>query len=103
MSRTVIIETDIGGFISPAGWATWVGDGREPPNENLFIVEYRNKGDGAGVDARVQWKGIHNNGIEKKIDSDEAALPWLPGVHFIVDEWIKNSGVPYSPGFMDIK
>ncbi|KAI3521307.1 hypothetical protein L1887_10769 [Cichorium endivia] len=54
-STTVIMQSSIGGFLNPIGWAEWV-KGVEPP-ASIFYAEYQNTGEGSAVDKRVNWPG----------------------------------------------
>lgn len=54
-STTVIMQSNIGGFLSPLGWISWVS-GVDPPKSILY-GEYMNTGPGAAVDKRVKWAG----------------------------------------------
>lgn len=54
-STTVVMESNIGGFLNPLGWAEWV-TGVEPPS-SIFYAEYQNTGLGSLVDKRVNWTG----------------------------------------------
>ncbi|KAJ6427194.1 hypothetical protein OIU84_022736 [Salix udensis] len=54
-STTVIMQSDIGPFLRPSGWISWVS-GVDPP-ATLFYAEYQNTGPGANVDGRVRWAG----------------------------------------------
>ncbi|KAJ9568530.1 hypothetical protein OSB04_004496 [Centaurea solstitialis] len=47
-STTVVMESSIGGFLHPLGWAEWV-KGVEPP-ASIFYAEYMNSGEGAAVE-----------------------------------------------------
>lgn len=94
-SRTVIMESEIGGFISPLGWAPWSGD---LGLDTLEYFEYKNTGEGANPPARppgrVVWKGLKN------FTSVEEATAFTAAKLFVHDEWVKETGVPYDPGFM---
>lgn len=91
-SRTIIMQSEIDDLISPEGWLPWMGTFGL---DTLFYSEYNNRGPGAAVDKRVTWQGI------KKITPEEAdgytAANFLGG-----DEWIPPSGVPYTPGMMNV-
>ncbi|XP_023758432.2 pectinesterase 3 [Lactuca sativa] len=54
-STTVIMQSSIGGFLNPLGWAEW-DRGVEPPS-SIFYAEYQNSGEGSAVDKRVSWSG----------------------------------------------
>ncbi|KAJ6701109.1 PECTINESTERASE [Salix koriyanagi] len=54
-STTVIMQSEIGPFLRPSGWISWVS-GVDPP-ATIFYAEYQNTGPGANVDGRVRWAG----------------------------------------------
>ncbi|RWR85122.1 pectinesterase [Cinnamomum micranthum f. kanehirae] len=53
-SRTVVMQSNIGDHISPAGWLAWSGDFAL---KTLYYGEYMNNGLGAGTAQRVKWAG----------------------------------------------
>ncbi|KAK4483295.1 hypothetical protein RD792_010480 [Penstemon davidsonii] len=87
-SRTIIMNSNIEGFIAPEGWAPWMGTFAL---DTLYYGEYSNRGAGSKLDNRVTWKGI------KKI-TPQIAESFTPAKMYIRDLWITNSGVPYAPG-----
>ncbi|KAG6436836.1 hypothetical protein SASPL_101738 [Salvia splendens] len=91
LSRTVIMHSNIDGFISPDGWSPWEGT---IGLDTLFYAEYKNTGPGSDLSKRVTWPGI------KQFANDEEAKAWTPLVHFIEDGWILDSGVPFAPEFI---
>ncbi|KAG6508002.1 pectinesterase 3-like [Zingiber officinale] len=54
-STTVVMQSEIGSVIDPAGWLSWVV-GEEPPN-TIKYGEYQNNGAGSSVAGRVHWPG----------------------------------------------
>ncbi|KAK6118732.1 hypothetical protein DH2020_047537 [Rehmannia glutinosa] len=54
-STTVIMQTNIGGFLNPLGWISWVSN-VDPPS-SIFYAEYQNTGPGASTSGRVRWAG----------------------------------------------
>ena len=82
-SRTIIMESEIGGLIQPEGWLPWEGDFALT---TLYYGEFNNVGVGANTNARVKWIG------RKDINRDEALTytvePFLQG------SWINGTGVP---------
>ncbi|KAJ1439976.1 Pectinesterase, catalytic [Sesbania bispinosa] len=86
-SRTIIMESEIGGLIHPDGWLPWEG---EFALNTLYYAEYNNNGAGANTNARVKWPG------RKDINRDEASKytvePFLQGT------WINGTGVPAQLG-----
>ncbi|KAL3829354.1 hypothetical protein ACJIZ3_018156 [Penstemon smallii] len=87
-SRTIIMNSNIDGFIAPEGWAPWMGTFAL---DTLYYGEYNNRGAGSKLDNRVTWKGI------KKI-TPQIAESFTPAKMYVGDLWVKNSGVPYAPG-----
>ncbi|XP_073134243.1 pectinesterase 3-like [Henckelia pumila] len=53
-STTVILQTNIGGFLNPLGWLAW--QSIDPPS-TIFYGEYANAGPGSNTSSRVQWAG----------------------------------------------
>ncbi|CAI9118961.1 OLC1v1020595C1 [Oldenlandia corymbosa var. corymbosa] len=87
-SRTLIMQSNIGGFILPEGWSPWMGTWGL---DTLYYGEYLNTGAGAKTDKRVTWKGI------QKV-TPAIAESFTPGKYFMGDDWIKATGFPYQPG-----
>ncbi|KAI4355358.1 hypothetical protein L6164_004139 [Bauhinia variegata] len=54
-STTVIMQSDIGSFLNPLGWISWIPN-VEPANTILY-GEYQNSGPGSGLEKRVKWAG----------------------------------------------
>ena len=51
-AKTVILNSELGGFVSPIGWDNW----RDQANEKTsFYAEYGNKGEGASRVGRAKW------------------------------------------------
>ncbi|GFQ04102.1 probable pectinesterase/pectinesterase inhibitor 58, partial [Phtheirospermum japonicum] len=90
LSRTIIMKSNIDGFISPDGWSPWMGNFAL---DTLFYAEYQNRGPGSNEAHRVKWKGI-------KHISPKVADSWTPGKAFGGDFWISSSGIPYVPTMM---
>ncbi|KAG5222748.1 pectinesterase [Salix suchowensis] len=87
-STTVIMQSDIGPFIKPVGWISWVS-GVDPP-ATIFYAEYRNTGAGANVDGRVKWTGY-----KPALTVDEAGKfavdPFVQG-----SEWLPATSVTFQ-------
>ncbi|KAL3626395.1 hypothetical protein CASFOL_029944 [Castilleja foliolosa] len=49
-SRTVVMESDLGGFIDPEGWAVW--DKKSTNHKTCQVFEYSNRGPGANTEHR---------------------------------------------------
>ncbi|KAL3641931.1 Condensin-2 complex subunit H2 [Castilleja foliolosa] len=90
LSRTIIMQSNIDGFISPDGWSPWMGTFAL---DTLFYAEYQNRGPGSNQAHRVNWKGIQHI-------SPEVADSWTPGKAFGGDFWIKDAGIPYVATMM---
>ncbi|KAG8370451.1 hypothetical protein BUALT_Bualt14G0118300 [Buddleja alternifolia] len=92
-SRTIIMQSNIDGFIAPEGWKPWQGTFAL---DTLYYGEYQNRGAGSNLSKRVKWKGI------QKI-TPQIADSFTPGKLFTGDDlWVKSSGVPYVPGMMQV-
>lgn len=87
LARTIIMNSQIDGFINETGWARWMKD---TGIDTCFYVEYGNKGPGANVKNRVKWKGI------RTLDA-KAMQSWTGAKAYGDDAWIKASGAPYNP------
>ncbi|KAL0368220.1 UNVERIFIED_CONTAM: putative pectinesterase/pectinesterase inhibitor 21 [Sesamum calycinum] len=92
LSRTIIMQSNIGGFIAPEGWSPWAGTFAL---DTLYYAEYQNRGPGSDLKARVTWKGI------QKL-SPQMAESWTGGKLFGGDEWIRSTGSPYVPSMMQV-
>ncbi|XP_010937249.1 pectinesterase [Elaeis guineensis] len=88
-SRTLIMESEIGDVIDPAGWHEWNGPFGL---DTLYYGEYKNTGAGAGTAGRVKWKGH-----EVITDAGEAEK-FTPGNFLGGSNWLGSTGFPYSLG-----
>lgn len=88
-SRAVIMESELGDFIQPAGWLEWSGNFAL---DTLYFAEYGNRGPGAVTNGRVRWKGFH------VIRNRNEALQFTTGPFLLGDQWLRNTGVPYFTG-----
>ncbi|XBJ25162.1 hypothetical protein VPH35_002876 [Triticum aestivum] len=88
-SRTVVMESYIGGLVDATGWMPWSGDFAL---DTLYYAEYNNSGPGADTGRRVSWPGYHVLG-----DGADAG-------NFTVDSmvlggnWLPQTGVPFTSG-----
>ncbi|KAL2338833.1 hypothetical protein Fmac_013279 [Flemingia macrophylla] len=89
-SRTIVMESEIGDFIQPDGWAPWEGDFAL---KTLYYAEYSNTGPGASTSARVKWPGY------KVINKDEASK-FTVGT-FLKGSWLQSTGVPSVQSFIN--
>ncbi|KAG6432111.1 hypothetical protein SASPL_103685 [Salvia splendens] len=93
-SRTIVMESNIDGFISPEGWAPWMGTFGL---DTLYYGEYKNRGQGAATAKRVTWKGIQKM-------TPELADKFTPvKVYDGDDSWVKNTAIPYVAGLVNPK
>ncbi|XP_074579608.1 pectinesterase-like [Curcuma longa] len=90
-SHTVVMESEIGDFISPDGYMPWDGDFAL---KTLSYTEYGNKGAGADTSKRIKWPGF------KVIGRNEAAA-FTPTTFIQGDDWIPKTGTPVRLGLFD--
>ncbi|KAL0433972.1 UNVERIFIED_CONTAM: putative pectinesterase/pectinesterase inhibitor 21 [Sesamum latifolium] len=90
LSRTIIMQSNIGGFVAPEGWSEWQGNFAL---DTLYYAEYQNRGPGSDMKNRVKWPGI-------KTLSPQMAESWTGGRLYGGDEWIRISGTPYVSTMM---
>ncbi|TYK17508.1 pectinesterase 2 [Cucumis melo var. makuwa] len=88
-SRTVVMKSSIGGFISPAGWMPWSGNFAL---NTLYYGEYMNTGPGASTANRVNWKGY------RVITSAAEASKFTVGNFIAGGSWLPSTGVPFTSG-----
>ncbi|KAL0319494.1 UNVERIFIED_CONTAM: Pectinesterase 3 [Sesamum angustifolium] len=80
-STTVIMQTNIGGFLSPLGWISWVSN-VDPPR-SIFYAEYQNTGPGSSTMNRVKWAGYRptltaGEASKYNVQSFIQGPSWLP-------------------------
>ncbi|KAK4354977.1 hypothetical protein RND71_027171 [Anisodus tanguticus] len=96
-SRTVVMQSQIDGFIDPEGWIPFAGTFGL---DTLYFVEYQNSGPGANIDKRVTWKNYIKN------PPQDVIAKFAPGVVLKAgdntDGWVTKIGVPYEPGMMKV-
>ncbi|XP_006349951.1 pectinesterase-like [Solanum tuberosum] len=94
-SRTIVMQSQIDGFIEPEGWTPFAGTFGL---ETLYFVEYQNRGPGANTDKRVTWKNYIKN------PPQDVVAKFAPGVVLKggdnTDGWVKKTGVQYEPEMM---
>jgi pectinesterase len=88
-SRTVVMQSNIGDLIDPAGWSAWDG---EFALKTLYYGEYLNQGAGAGTSKRVKWSGYH------VITSANEAKKFTVAELIQGGVWLKSTGVSYTEG-----
>lgn len=89
-STTVIMESEIGSFLQPAGWIGWVNN-VDPPN-TIFYAEYQNNGPGANTDQRVKWAGY------KSTLTDAEAGKFTVGTFIQGNEWLPETTFTFEQG-----
>ncbi|KAL3522043.1 hypothetical protein ACH5RR_014877 [Cinchona calisaya] len=85
-SRTVVMESNIGDHIDPAGWSVWDGD---LYLKTLYYGEYQNAGPGAGTRGRVKWARVISTADATKF----TVAQFIQG-----GQWLKDTGVTYTEG-----
>ncbi|XP_057965543.1 pectinesterase-like [Malania oleifera] len=90
-SRSIIMQSNLGDFIDPAGWLQW--EGAPNRSKTAYYVEYDNTGPGANTAGRVQWPGYH-------IQTNPTTVMNFTVRNFIRgDRWIPKTGIPF---FLDL-
>ncbi|CAL4930581.1 unnamed protein product [Urochloa decumbens] len=90
-SRTLYIQSDIGGFVDPKGWLPWLGDFGL---STCYYAEVDNRGEGADTSKRVKWKGVKN------ITYQHAQEKYTVERFIQGQEWLPKLGVPFIPGLL---
>ncbi|KAB5534785.1 hypothetical protein DKX38_017871 [Salix brachista] len=88
-SRTVVMQSDIGGHIDPTGWAEW---NKDFALRTLYYGEYANRGPGAGVSKRVNWPGYH------VITDPNEAKQFTVAELIQGGTWLGSTGVSFTEG-----
>uniref|UniRef100_A0A0A9HFT5 Pectinesterase catalytic domain-containing protein n=1 Tax=Arundo donax TaxID=35708 RepID=A0A0A9HFT5_ARUDO len=88
-SRTMYMESYLGGHVDAKGWLEWDGDFAL---RTLFYGEYQNEGPGAGTAGRVRWPGYHI------ITDRSVAMQFTVGQFIQGGSWLKGTGVDYNEG-----
>jgi pectinesterase len=89
-SRTVIMESYLGGLVDGTGWMPWSGDFAL---DTLYYAEFNNSGPGADTGRRVSWPGYHVLG-----DVADAGNFTVNNM-VLGDNWLPQTGVPFTSGF----
>ncbi|PKI35572.1 pectinesterase 4-like [Punica granatum] len=85
-AKSIIMETEIGDFIQPAGYLSWNGD------QTGYFGEYGNRGPGADTSRRVNWRGFK---IMGKADAEQYTVQRYLNVKV---PWVRFTGIKYIPG-----
>lgn len=95
-SRTIIMQSNIGAFVDPEGWAPW--NSTDFGLHTCWYAEYQNRGPGAALDKRVStWRGYQRGVSGDTINKFTAGKfintqkPWLPAAN-----------IPFEPGMMKV-
>ncbi|KAI4379598.1 hypothetical protein MLD38_005876 [Melastoma candidum] len=92
-STTIVMESNIEDFIHPDGWMAWFGT---YALDTLYYAEYNNKGPGAKLDKRVDWKGY------KKGFNRQHAIQFTVGPFLESNEtWVKETGATVHYGLFE--
>ena len=89
-SRTIIMDSEIDGFIDPAGWSDW--NEESDHLSSCWYAEVDNRGPGSDLAGRVKKGGI------KQIE-ENTAREFTPA-KLLADYWIVGLGIPYTSGRM---
>ncbi|KAL6850356.1 hypothetical protein ACP4OV_020983 [Aristida adscensionis] len=90
-SRTVVMQSDVGALVDPAGWMPWDGD---YALATLYYAEFNNSGAGADTGRRVAWPGYH------VLNSTADAGNFTVGSMVLGDFWLPQTGVPFTSGML---
>ncbi|XP_077225970.1 putative pectinesterase/pectinesterase inhibitor 21 [Tasmannia lanceolata] len=93
-SRTFFIQSQLDDLIKPEGWLPWMQDFGL---STCFYAEFDNRGPGATLTQRVKWRGVKTSTM-----TVERAAKFTASVFIQGDQWIKDTGVPYTPGLLPI-
>ncbi|CAI0473082.1 unnamed protein product [Linum tenue] len=88
-SRTVVMESEIGGVVHSAGWAEW---NASFGLATLYYGEFRNRGAGANTTERVGWGGY------KVMDDESEAAGFTAGEFIGGGSWLGSTTFPFSLG-----
>ncbi|WP_321518050.1 pectinesterase family protein [uncultured Bacteroides sp.] len=84
-AKSVYIRCELGKHIIPQGWNNW---GKKEAEKNSFFAEYKSKGEGANVGARVsfshQLKDLKNYDMEKILAGDDNWNPIKNGTDKLI-------------------
>ncbi|KAA3475282.1 pectinesterase-like [Gossypium australe] len=89
-STTIIMESILGDFIKPERWIHFEGPDKVNYEETLYYVEYNNRGPGANLNVRVNWKGYH------KIDRVTAMQFTIQSFLLSKENWLPLIGVSFT-------
>ena len=85
------MQSFMDGSITPVGWMPWNGS---YALSTLYYAEYNNTGPGSDTGRRVRWPGYHN------VINTTDALNYTVASFVFGDNWLPQTGVPYSSGLL---
>ncbi|KAF3792237.1 Pectinesterase/pectinesterase inhibitor U1 [Nymphaea thermarum] len=85
-SRVVVMRSNIGSVIDPAGWDRWIGDAGL---NTLYYGEYMNTGPGSNTQNRVKWSGV-------RVMSGSEAERFTVANFLQGGSWVGSTGLPFS-------
>ncbi|KAL7151154.1 hypothetical protein ABFS83_04G012500 [Erythranthe nasuta] len=89
-SRTVYMQSFMDSFITPVGWSIWSGDFAL---NTSYYAEFGNSGPGSNTSRRVTWPGFH-------VINTTDAVNFTVSAFLIGDDWIPQTGAPYTSGLI---
>ncbi|KAF8721565.1 hypothetical protein HU200_023074 [Digitaria exilis] len=90
-SRTLYIQSEIGGLVDAQGWLPWLGDFGL---DTCYYAEVENRGAGADTSKRAKWRGV------RAVTYEQAQQKYTVE-HFIQgQQWLPKLGVPFIPGLL---
>ncbi|CAN1251399.1 Probable pectinesterase/pectinesterase inhibitor 35 [Linum perenne] len=92
-SRTVVMQSVIGGHVASAGWAPWTGSFAL---KTLYYAEYMNSGPGAGISGRVSWPGY--KGAVGPLEAGKFTVGQFIGGN----SWLPSTGVSFDAGLIGV-
>ncbi|KAK0581836.1 hypothetical protein LWI29_018557 [Acer saccharum] len=93
-SRTVIMRSNIGDLVDPAGWLEWNGTFAL---STLYYGEYMNRGPGSNTSGRVTWPGY------RVINSSTEANQFTVEGFLQGSEWLNATDIPFSLNLTSIE
>lgn len=87
-STTIVMQSNVGGFLSPLGWSAWV-ENVVPPS-TIYYAEYQNTGPGSSTKGRVNWAGYKPSltaaqAAKYNVQSFIQGGSWLPATSVTFD------------------
>ncbi|KAL5783820.1 hypothetical protein ACOSP7_008849 [Xanthoceras sorbifolium] len=91
LSRTIIMESYLDGFIDPQGWIEF---DNQSDITALYYAEYHNYGQGSSTSGRVKWPGYHI------LDNPNDVQSFTVENFIKGSEWLPKLEIPYIPGLV---